>query len=121
MLGELIEIVRKAGLKVPTVTELETSAKKNKESVRELLEMASENGELLKIAPEYYIHSEVVAETKRKLVEEIEAANGLTMSEIRQILDTSRKYAIPLCEYFDRTGFTKRDGDKRLLGTAKND
>ncbi|MDA7933006.1 selenocysteine-specific translation elongation factor [Mariniblastus sp.] len=117
LLGELIEIVRKAGLKVPTVTELEASAKKNKESVRELLEMASENGDLLKIAPEYYIHGEVVEETKRKLVEEIEAANGLTMSEIRQILDTSRKYAIPLCEYFDKTGFTKRDGDKRLLGT----
>ena len=116
MLGELTEIVRKAGLKVPTVSELESSAKKNKESVRELLEMASENGDLLKIAPEYYIHGEVVAETKRKLVEEIVAADGLTMSEIRQILDTSRKYAIPLCEYFDKTGFTKRDGDKRLLG-----
>jgi|TARA_B110000467_G_C18097787_1_gene355447 selenocysteine-specific elongation factor len=116
LLGELTEIVRKAGLKVPTVSELESSAKKNKESVRELLEMASENGDLLKIAPEYYIHGEVVAETKRKLVEEIVAANGLTMSEIRQILDTSRKYAIPLCEYFDKIGFTKRDGDKRLLG-----
>ena len=116
LLGELTEIVRKAGLKVPTVSELESSAKKNKESVRELLEMASENGDLLKIAPEYYIHGEVVAETKRKLVEKIVAADGLTMSEIRQILDTSRKYAIPLCEYFDKTGFTKRDGDKRLLG-----
>jgi selenocysteine-specific elongation factor len=116
LLGELIEIVRKSGLKVPAVTELESSAKKNKDSVRELLEMASENGDLLKITPEYFIHCEVVAETKRKLVEEIEAANGLTMSEIRQILDTSRKYAIPLCEYFDKTGFTKRDGDKRLLG-----
>ena len=78
--------------------------------------MAKENGDLVRITDEIYVHSEVYEATKAKLAEEIEKADGLTMSEIRQILDTSRKYAIPLCEYFDQTGFTVRQGDKRILG-----
>ena len=37
------------------------------------------------------------------------------MSEIRQVLDTSRKYAVPICEHLDRIGLTKRQGDVRVL------
>ena len=117
LLDELITTVKSAGLKTPTVKELIASTKKNKESVGELLEMAAENGDLVRLTDDLYVHSEVFETTKRLLAEEISKANGLTMSEIRQVLDTSRKYAIPLCEYLDETGFTVRDGDKRLLGS----
>jgi selenocysteine-specific elongation factor len=116
LLEDLISTVKAGGITAPNVKELIAATKKNKESVGELLEMAMENGELVKVADDWYLHSEVVDETKAKLAEEIVKANGLTMSEIRQILDTSRKYAIPLCEHLDKTGFTVRDGDKRLLG-----
>jgi selenocysteine-specific elongation factor len=37
------------------------------------------------------------------------------MSQIREILGTTRKYAVPLCEYLDSVGFTKRVGDLRVL------
>lgn len=120
LLDELIAKVKSAGIQVQTVKDLESATKKNKESVAELLEMAMENGDLVKIADDTYVHNEVILATKKRLAEEIESANGLTMSEIRQILDTSRKYAIPLCEYFDKTGFTVRDGDKRLLGAGQS-
>jgi selenocysteine-specific elongation factor len=33
-------------------------------------------------------------------------------------LGTSRKYAVPYCEYLDRIGLTVRDGDKRRLRSA---
>ena len=39
----------------------------------------------------------------------------LTSEEIREVLNTSRKYAVPLVEYLDRVGFTQRLGDKRKL------
>lgn len=118
LLEELVVTVKAAGLKSPSVAELVKSAKKNKESVAELLEMASENGDLVRISDDLYLHAEVVDQTKSLLSNEIEKANGLTMSEIRQILDTSRKYAIPICEYFDAIGFTVRDGDKRMMGSG---
>ena len=37
------------------------------------------------------------------------------MAEIRDLLGTTRKYAVPICEYLDRIGLTKRDGDLRVL------
>jgi len=38
------------------------------------------------------------------------------MAEIRDALGTTRKYAVPLCEYLDRTGFTVRKDDLRFPG-----
>jgi selenocysteine-specific elongation factor len=34
-------------------------------------------------------------------------------------LGTTRKYAVPFCEYLDRVGVTRRAGDLRILGFAK--
>jgi selenocysteine-specific elongation factor len=43
-----------------------------------------------------------------------------TMAQLRDVLGTSRKYALPLMEHFDSIGFTIRDGDvRRLRGTAR--
>jgi selenocysteine-specific elongation factor len=39
----------------------------------------------------------------------------LTMSQARQVLDTSRKYAVPLLEELDRRGVTRRQGDTRTF------
>jgi selenocysteine-specific elongation factor len=33
-------------------------------------------------------------------------------------LGTTRKYAVPLCEYLDRAGVTRRAGDLRVLAAA---
>jgi Zn-dependent alcohol dehydrogenase len=40
----------------------------------------------------------------------------LTVAEVRDLLGTSRKYAVPLCEWLDQTGATLRRGDTRILG-----
>ena len=37
------------------------------------------------------------------------------VSQIRELLATSRKFAVPICEYLDRSGFTRRQGDLRVL------
>jgi selenocysteine-specific elongation factor len=39
---------------------------------------------------------------------------GLTVAEIRDALGTTRKFAVPMCEYLDRAGVTKRVGDVRV-------
>jgi selenocysteine-specific elongation factor len=42
------------------------------------------------------------------------APGGITVSAFREALGTSRKYAVPLLEHFDRTGVSRRDGDLRF-------
>jgi selenocysteine-specific elongation factor len=52
----------------------------------------------------------------KKLVgEKLKDSKGMTVAEIRDLLGTTRKYAVPLCEYLDRIGFTRREGDLRVL------
>ena len=42
----------------------------------------------------------------------------MTMSGLRDLLATTRKYAVPIGEYLDRIGLTVRDGDTRRLGSS---
>jgi selenocysteine-specific elongation factor len=116
LLGDLIVQLKAAGLKTPNLKELQASAKKNKDSVAELLTLACENGDLVKVDDDMYVHAGVLDEAKEKLRTALTEQGGLAMTDIRQILDTSRKYAVPVCEYLDRIEFTLRQGDQRVLG-----
>jgi selenocysteine-specific elongation factor len=116
LLDELLRTLRAAGLKPPTADELQKSATKNKDAVPELLTMARENGDIVAVSKEYFFHREPVEEAQKKMREAIAEQGGLSMGDIRTLLDTTRKWCVPLCEYFDETGFTRRDGDVRVLG-----
>jgi selenocysteine-specific elongation factor len=120
LLDSLVSQLKEAGLKAPTVADLVKSASKNKDSVAELLAMAVENGDLVQLNSDYFLHSEVIENVKTKIADAPDVSSGLTMSEIRDLLDTSRKYAVPLCEYLDGIGFTQRDGDVRRLAATRD-
>ena len=118
LLEQLVQAIRSGGIEPPFTAELIKSAKKNKESVEELLEMAAENGDLFRISDGFYLHAETVREVQAKLQSAIDD-RGMTMSDIRQVLGTSRKFAIPILEYFDAIQFTVRDGDLRRIATVQ--
>ena len=116
LFASLIDQVKSSGLQGPTVKKLEQDATKNKDSVAELLAMACENGDMVRLEPDgFYIHAETMTAVKKQLTEAIGSTDGLTISDIRQVLGVSRKYSVPLCEFLDKIEFTRRVGDKRLL------
>ncbi len=41
-------------------------------------------------------------------------SDGLRVSELNQVLSTTRKFSVPLLEYLDSIGLTRRDGDLRF-------
>jgi len=115
LLTELVEKFRVAGLQAPSLKECLEQTTKNQASVVQLLALAAANGDLVELTNELYLHAEAEADVRRQLRVAMAGGRGLTLSEIREILETTRKYAVPLCEYFDRIGFTKREGDLRVL------
>ena len=116
LLTQLVDTLQTAGIEAPTAKELQQAATKNKDSVPQLLSLAAANGDLVQITDEYYLHADVEQQIRQTLAEKMAGGSGKTMSEIRETLGTSRKYAVPLCEHFDRSGFTVRQGDLRVLG-----
>lgn len=115
LLINLIEQYESAGLKSPTLEDLRKTIKKNRDSIPSLLELAVGRGDLVKIDESYLLHSAVVDKIQKEIAELIQDVGGATISEIRQKLDASRKYAVPICEYLDKIKFTRREGDKRFL------
>ena len=114
VLAELIQKFADAKFQPPTVKECQQTATKNQSSVPQLITLAASDGDLVEISSDYYLHADVEQELKSRLTEAM-ADGGLTLSEIREMLGTTRKYAVPICEYLDRTGFTVRDGDLRRI------
>ena len=112
---QLIERYKQDGLSPSTVKQYQEKTTKNQASVPQLIQLAAADGQLVEINDELYFHADVEQDIRGKLLDQMADGSGRTLSEIREILNTTRKYAIPLCEYYDRIGFTARDGDLRHL------
>ena len=118
LLEQLVAWYREAGFETPTVKQMQQRATRNQEAVPQLVALAANDGELVEITPEYFLHRDTDRLQRELLASRLAHGNGLTLSEIREILNTTRKYAIPYCEYLDRQGFTHREGDVRTLAAG---
>lgn len=63
-----------------------------------------------------YIHQTTIQKAVRLLQRYFRANEELTVSQLRTMLNTSRKVALPLLEYFDMCKYTVRSGDVRRSG-----
>lgn len=71
-------------------------------------------GALVKVGDQLYRGNQVREIHER--VERFVSEHGrMTMAEFRDLIGTSRKYAVPLLEWFDGRGITVRSGDFRML------
>ncbi len=72
------------------------------------------SGTLVKVHDAIYRGSQI-ADIRAKLEAALRRDKQIAMSGFRDLIGTSRKYAVPLLEYFDATGVTIRTGDARVL------
>jgi selenocysteine-specific elongation factor len=82
---------------------------------RDLLRALTDAGDLVKIG-DFYLTSRQASEVRSRVRAAIQSSGPQTVAQIRDLLGTSRKYAVPLCEWLDSSGATRRQGDVRHLG-----
>jgi selenocysteine-specific elongation factor len=90
----------------PTMSELASSG-----VPRDVVDAAVEAGLAVRISREIVVAPALV-ERAAAIVRAAPA--GITVSTFRATLGTSRKYAVPILEHFDRVGITRREGDLRF-------
>ncbi|HVX10365.1 MAG TPA: selenocysteine-specific translation elongation factor [Pirellulales bacterium] len=117
LLAEIVETYRSSGYEPPTVDEIRARTTKNQQSVDQLVALAVADGRLVEIGSGFLLHTDVERRLRETLIGKMAAGEGHTVSQIRELLGTTRKYAVPLCEHLDRTGFTRRQGDMRFLAS----
>jgi selenocysteine-specific elongation factor len=74
-----------------------------------------ETGEVIEIGDELVLHHTGYQKAVDAIRTHIRANGGASVSELRQVLNTSRRIMVPLLEKLDRDGITLRQGDKRVL------
>ena len=104
---EVVQRIEAAGFQPPLTTDLHIDAG--------LLRSLTASGELVKIDG-FYLTAAQAAQARTSVRRRIEQEGPLTVAQIRDLLATTRKYAVPLCEWLDATGATRRQGDVRALG-----
>jgi selenocysteine-specific elongation factor len=84
---------------------------------KDVIDAAANEGVVVRIAPDLVVTRGFVA----RATEAVRSASGagITVSSLRETLGTSRKYAVPLAEWLDRQGITRREGDVRFPREAK--
>jgi len=72
-------------------------------------------GILKRISDEILLSANAYEQLKQKLASVLSSQGKITVSEFRELVGTTRKYAVPILEHFDAVKFTKREGDYRVL------
>jgi selenocysteine-specific elongation factor len=118
---QIVQQFREKAFTPPDADDLKAIAGANASHLKEILDVCEAEGWIVPFAEGMWLHSSRDQEMRKLVVEklkELASSNtGLLVADIRTLLGTSRKFAVPLCEYLDRAGVTRRDGDIRWLAT----
>jgi selenocysteine-specific elongation factor len=106
----LLQELSDAGASPPTIAQL--GAAYGGDLVRALIR----SGDLVQVSPDFAYPAGWVERVKDALRKLIAESGPFTVAQFRDLVGTTRKYAVPFLEYLDRTGFTTRKTDLRSLG-----
>jgi selenocysteine-specific elongation factor len=110
-----------AGIESPSIDEAMTRAGVTapmRLAGRKILQLLIDDRTLVRVQNEMFVHKEVLEALKGKLLAYAarnEPERLIDVAGFKDLAGVSRKYAIPLLEYFDREHITRRAGDKRLI------
>jgi selenocysteine-specific elongation factor len=111
----ILRLIVEGGNQPPGVKEMIAAMGADPKQVHNLLSILEKEGKVVRVKEDIYFSAGFVNQVKGKVAEFIQREGGLTPSQFHDITGSSRKYNIPLLEYFDRQRFTLRVGDQRVL------
>lgn len=111
--AKIISILNNEGFQPPLKSELAQRLSINEKEITDLLKLLVKEGAVVRINDSTYItiekYNKMISILKNFYLKKKE----MSVSEFRDILGTSRKYALPLLEYLDSNKITLRVGDIR--------
>jgi len=112
---KILSTYSSSGLTPPYFKELAKSLAMETGQARDVLKLLMNEGLLVKVKEDLYFHKEAMEGFKKKLIDFLTANEEITTPQLKDMAGVSRKYLIPLIEYFDAKNVTIRVGDVRKL------
>ncbi len=108
-------ILMNQGNSVPSPAEIEKRLKINRKILNHVISIMVKDGSLIRINNDIYYLMAQFDKIRSDTLSFLKMNRRLAPGDMKQIAGVSRKYAIPLLEYFDKTGLTVKEGNFRLL------
>lgn len=117
MKAKILSIYKNAALEVPKLDEALDGLGRDRAHSRKIFQLLLNSGDIVKISEEFYFTKSVIDALVSNIREYAGASSDrvIDVPRFKEIAGVSRKYAIPLLEYFDREKITRRAGDKRIV------
>jgi selenocysteine-specific elongation factor len=118
-------IYEMAGLEAPSIDEALSHAgvpATQRTQARKVLQLLIDGSVLVRVQGDLLFHREALENLVQRLHafgEAHEPERVIDVAQFKDLAGVSRKYAIPLLEYLDRTRVTIRAGDRRVIAKPK--
>lgn len=109
------QVYLQSGLQPPHFKELAESIGKDSAHIRDVFVHMLDEGVLVKVKDGLYFHIDVIEKLRKRLISYLKDNGEISTPEFKELTGVTRKYMIPLLEYFDATKLTIRVGDVRRL------
>jgi len=112
---KILQTYARGGITPPYFKEICQTLKVEARDARDVLQLLVEENRLVKVKEELFFQREVIDDLRARLVAYLRDKGVITTPEFKDMTGASRKYVIPLAEFFDARNVTIRVGDTRQL------
>ncbi|NPU83271.1 MAG: selenocysteine-specific translation elongation factor [Syntrophaceae bacterium] len=119
--GEILQIYQEAGYAPPTVREFAERFRDRKREADKILGVLIQEGILVRINEDLHFHRDALARLREDYRAFLLKAGKANPTDFKDLTGLSRKFIIPLMEYFDQAKLTIRVGDHRVLREKEKD
>ncbi|WP_130860997.1 selenocysteine-specific translation elongation factor [Bacilliculturomica massiliensis] len=106
---------RSRGFEAPEIEEA-LAGEKDKNGAKQTVLALVNEGALVRMTGQIYMHREYHDKAVQLIKEQMNAKGSITLAEARDLMNTSRKFALMILDYTDEKKLTVKEGDERVPG-----
>ena len=111
LVAEMAALYSEKGLEPPTLPDCAEVLQSSQKELKEAADLLVRDGKLIHVKGPLYFDGEAIATLQANLIAFLKANEEITTLQFKEMTQVSRKYAIPLAEYFDARKITLRAGN----------
>jgi selenocysteine-specific elongation factor len=112
---EIERILRETAFAAPIPQDLADQLQRPRKRIDNILKLLTGRGEVVELDENVFVHMDAVRDARDKLVAYCQAHGSMPSNTMKDVIGATRKYVIPLLEYFDKVGLTLRKDSARTL------
>ena len=118
LMDRIKKILGEQPMSPPDLKDIEKQLGVTRNKLAEVIRLLERDGSVTRVATDLYYSSSTIDQVRAILKQFLSEKGEIAAASFRDLIGSSRKYTIPLLEYFDREGLTIRIGDIRRLKSS---